>query len=363
MSEITVVQRLDDGSKNYYKRVESFLDGEEHDEEDDAALFLENVVKQIITDDAKRVCCDKDGSRAVERLLQHHVTDLATVQKLFEALSEHCGELAINRCGSHVIEALMKAVASQLSNSQADVESDKDLHTLMEAFLTMCSAFKDNVHEFIVQPYASHVLSSLVQVLSGVHFTDHASRSRSSKEFRKAKMAEASTHRGVLRIDKVVQTPSEFSKQLERIVKRICKLDTFSDLLTHQCACPVLQTLLRVLTQRIPERANKLTRKIIKCSTVLQKRDGKASANAELSSMFTDSVGSHLMECMIEFAPLELKQHIYDSCFKGRVMSFALHPVANYPLQQLISSASPQQVSMHACMYYSMIVIHLVYLP
>ena len=53
-------------------------------------------------------------------------------------------------------------------------------------------------------------LSSLVQVLAGVYLTDHASRSRSSKEFRKAKMAEDSTHRGVLRVDRVVQTPGVF---------------------------------------------------------------------------------------------------------------------------------------------------------
>lgn len=156
-------------------------------------------------------------------------------------------------------------------------------------------------------------------------------------------MAEDSTHRGVLRIDKMMRTPSVFLKQLDGIAKRICKLESFSDLLTHQCACPVLQVVLRVLSQHIPDRANKLTRKIIKCSTVFKKK-GEAD-DSEFPSMFTDSVGSHLMECMIEVAPPELRQLIYDSCFKSRMMNFALHPVANYPLQQLISSATPEQVS------------------
>ena len=345
MDPLKLIPRLDDGSKGYYKRVESFLDGDEHDEEDDAQLFLKNVVEQIISDDAKRVCCDKDGSRALERLLRHQTTDLATVQKLVEVLSAHCGELAVNRCGSHVMEALMKAAAAQLSASaDSNRSSVDDLQTLQEGFLSMCAVMRDRVHEFIVQPYASHVLSSLVQVLSGVYFTDHTSRSRSSKEFRKAKMAEDSTHRGVLRIDKMMQTPSVFLKQLDSVAKRICKLESFGDLLMHQCACPVLQSVLRVLSQQIPDRANKLMRKIIKSSTVFQKKDGEA-ADCELPSIFTDSVASHLMECTIEVAPPELRQLIYDSCFKGRVMNFALHPVANYPLQQLISSATPEQVS------------------
>ena len=354
MASSKPIPRLDDGSKSYYKRVEGFLDGEEHGEEDDNQLFLENVVKQIISDDAKRVCCDKDGSRAVERLLQHQATDLATVQKLVEVLSAHCNKLAVDRCGSHVMEALLKAAATQLSpavsmqSSSDDDDPDKEFQSLQEGFLSMCAAFRDSLHDFIMQPYASHVLSSLVQVLAGVYFTDHASRSRSSKEFRKAKMAEDSTHRGVLRIDKVMQTPSVFLKQLDRVAKRVCKLENFSDLVTHQCACPVLQCMLRVLTQQIPDRANKLIRKIIKCSMVF--REQASIGDSELPSVFMDSVGSHLMECVIEMSTPELQQHIFDSCFRGRVMTFALHPVANYPLQQLISSAAPEQVSWSVCM-------------
>ena len=357
MAASKLVPRLDDGSKSYYKRVESFLDSEEHEREDDNQLFLENVVKQIISDDAKRVCCDKDGSRAVERLLQHQTTDLATVQKLVEVLSVHCSELAVDRCGSHVMESLLKTAATQLSSAtmqgSSDDDHNKDLQSLQEGFLSMCAALCDRVHDFIVQPYASHVLSSLVQVLAGVYFTDHASRSRSSKEFRKAKMAEDSTHRGVLRIDKVMQTPSVFLKQLDSIAKRVCKLDNFGNLVTHQCACPMLQCMLRVLTQQIPERANKLVRKIIKCSMVFQEQDEEKASNgdSELPSVFMDSVGSHLMECMIEVATPELQQHIFDSSFRGRLMTFALHPVANYPLQHLISSATPEQVSGCATSY------------
>ena len=72
---------------------------------------------------------------------------------------------------------------------------------------------------------------------------------------------------------------------------------------------------------------------------VFQERDEKASVDDyELPAVFVDSVGSHLMECVIEVATPELRQHILDSCFRGRVMTFALHPVANYPLQHLISA-------------------------
>ena len=79
---------------------------------------------------------------------------------------------------------------------------------------------------------------------------------------------------------------------------------------------------------------------------VFREQDEKTSiGDYELPSVFMDSIGSHLMECMIEVATPKLQQYIFDSCFQGRVMTFALHPVANYPLQQLISSATHEQVS------------------
>ncbi len=46
----------------------------------------------------------------------------------------------------------------------------------------------------------------------------------------------------------------------------------------------------------------------------------------------------------MELAPADLQQMIFDTCFKDQVVAFALHPVANFPLQQLISTASSELV-------------------
>ena len=79
-----------------------------------------------------------------------------------------------------------------------------------------------------------------------------------------------------------MQTPSVFLKQLDSVAKHVCKLEHFSDLMMHHCACPVLQCMLRVLTQQIPDGANKLVRKTIKCSMVFQEKDDMASAIGKL---------------------------------------------------------------------------------
>ena len=340
MSGRRSIPRLDDGAKTYYKRVESFLDGEE---EEGSQLFLKNVAEQVISDGAVRVCCDKDGSRAVERLLQHSVLDVPSIRKILGALSPEYCNLIMNRCGSHIVEALLKAAAVLFETNRLEPPDE-----LLQDILSLCDTLKEHMSVFITHPYASHVLSALVQVLSGVYLSDHASRSRYSQEFRKAKMSDSTGQRGVVRIERIRRVPDSFLKQLESIAKRLCKFDNLNELLMQQCASPVLQTLLRVLSQVIPERGSKLIKKIIRYSKVLSENDSQSPDDGDtcshLPELFTDVVGSHLMECMIEVSPHELHQSIYESCFKGSAMKFALHPVANYPLQQLISSAMCPQV-------------------
>ena len=312
---------LDEGAKSYYKRVELFLDGTRGEGDE---LFLKNVLQQVISDGTCRVCCDKDGSRAIERLLRDSVVDVLSLQNLTEALIPECPTLAQDRCGSHVLEALMKTAAGVIAKQE-----DKALYDSLEVLI--CN-LKGHIAEFVAHPYASHVLSMALQVLAGSYCGDEVCRSKYSQEFRKAKLG-GSQH-GVM----VAPVPATFNKLLDSFAKKICKLDGLDALVKHKCANPVLQVLLKVLDQRLPERRNKFIRKIIKSSQVFD------NATTTLPGVFKDVVGSHLMEAVLEVASSDLQQHVYDSCFRGKVMRFACHPVANYPLQKLLASATPPLV-------------------
>ena len=319
-----LVDRLSEAEKGYYKRLEGTLDEEQ--EEGESELFLSNVIGQVLTDGARRVCCDKDGSRAVEKLLHHSVLEGGLLQKLLEALTPDYGSVARNRCGSHMIEALLKAAATSEDSSE-----------LQDVVLDLCAMTKDHLPEMISHSYASHVLSSVLQVLAGVYMSSHVSRSRYSQGFRRAKMQENSSRRGTLERT-VVSVPAPFLEQLDSFAKRVCKLSNLPELLTDECGSPVLQVLLRVLVLRLPARGRKTLKKIVKSAKTLD------SSGKDLPSLFTDVVGSHMMGTLIELASPELHQRIYDTCIRYRAMKIALHPVANYPLQQFIQSANSAQV-------------------
>lgn len=314
--------RLDEGAKSYYKRVESFLDvgGEEED------VFLRNVVDQVISDGVRLVSCDKDGSRALELLLQHFSMDSESTKKLMSSVESDFFKLCVNRCGSHVIQALLRVAANHTSSG------DDELLTL---FLSLVSTVEEKVAEYIRHPYASHVLGGVIQNLGGVYLSERVGRSRYSQEFRKVKMVGAVTKKASTQVE---TTPESFVSHLEKIARRVGKMNNLKELLTHQNGSPVLQCLLKVLSHRAPQRTEKLIKKLLKLSKVL-------GGEGDLPDMFTDLVGSHLMETMIQVATPDLHQLIFSTCFKGHVMMAALHAVANFPLQHLIAKADPTLVS------------------
>lgn len=314
--------RLKEEERSYYRRVEGILQGGEGEEE----VFLPNVVDQVLSDNAVRVCCDKEASRVVEQVIYHSELKGRELLRLTGALTENYRKLALHRCGSHVAESLAKVVASNLTECDG----------LEPLLLSVCATLQEHLSEFIVHPYGSHVLSCLLQALAGVDLGEDASRSRYSREFRKAKMHGVKAGRGGR---KVASVDSNL-KLLDGFGRRVSKLPELSEVIVHECGSPVLQVLLRVLTQQVPARGEKLIKKILRCSDLLTVPQEEGA----LPAIFTDTVGSHLMQCVIELASPRLQQNIFDNCFKKRAMTFALHPVANYLLQQLIASASPDQV-------------------
>lgn len=333
--------RLDPGTKAYYKRIESVLGGEEGGEE--GAIYLKNVVDQVITDGARLVSCDKDGSKALELLLRHYTVDAQSLVKLGKAVGQDFFKLCVNRCGSHVMQTLLHATGNVLSHHGGDGGDGNQESDLISLFMELLSVIQDKLSDCIHHQYASHVLGGVLQVLGGVTLADKLGRSRYSLEFRTAKMTNVvkATPPTLMAV-----VPELFVKTLDKLAKKIGRLEDLEDLMTHQNACPVLQSLLWVLSKRLPERANKLTKKMVKLSRVLKQGDAVSGVCSSLPEMFTDLVGSHLMETMLQLAPPHQQELLFDSCFKDRVAVAALHPVANFPLQQLIGSANSSLVNL-----------------
>ena len=334
--KLSTAERLGDAEKRYYGRVVDLL--KERDEEEGSdSTFAENVLSQIESDGVRRVLCDKEGSRAVEWLLKTSDCDVAFLKSLLEPIAADFDSVAKDRCGSHPMEALLKAAGRQLSAVR-----NSSCENLEALFLQVFRDIKTSLGDLLTHPYASHVVCAAVQGVSGVYVADRLTRSRYSREFRKVKLDDEECQKGAV-LERSVAVPETFMAVLNKLGRWVCKLSNFPLLLVDAHASPVLQVTLRVLMERAPMRGNRMIRKVIE-SVKRSLAESDEEDKSTLPQVFTCNIGSHLMDVLLELASADLHQWIWETCFKERVPSFALHPVANYPLQQFMAVADSVQV-------------------
>ena len=248
--------------------------------------------------------------------MQYHAMDGESIKKLMAAVGQDFFKLCVNRCGSHVIQALFHAASRTLSSQPQD-------QALGELLASFVATVKEKLSDCIRHPYASHVLGGVLQDLGGVSLAEQMGRSRYSQEFRKAKMFSTAGGGGGKKAS-TVSMPEWCADSLDSIAKKIAKMSDLEEMLTHQNGSPVLQCLLYVLAYRLPARGQKVTKKILKLSRVLGSSDdggsddGGREGTGALPDMFTDMVGSHLVEAMIASAQPDLQQLIFNTCFRSQ---------------------------------------------
>jgi len=328
--------RLDPGTKIYYQRIESIL--EEENDRGRASVYLKNVIDQVITDGTRLVSCDKDGSKALEMLLRHQAADSHSLKKIVKAVKQDFFKVCVNRCGSHVMQALLESVGNSICQSATSLSPDSSFDCeLVSLFSELVGVVQEKLLDCMKHPYASHVLGSVLQVLGGVRLPEKLGRSRYSLDFRTAKMGNIKSAEST----QVHVIPTQFESLFDQFFKSIVKLEDLKELMVHQNGSPVIQTLVRVLAKCQPVKVKRIIKKIVKLSGVIRK---SGESTQVIPDVFTDLVGSHLMETVLQLAPEDLQQLIFDTCFSSHVVTCALHPVANFPLQQLISASSSQLV-------------------
>ncbi len=79
-------------------------------------------------------------------------------------------------------------------------------------------------------------------------------------------------------------------------------------------------------------------------SAVLSERVTCFSCLGSLPDVAQDVVGSHLLEVIFKLSSPELHQHVFESLLQGKLLYYAIHPVANYVLQSFISNLKEKDV-------------------
>lgn len=339
-------RRLSEEGRAYYQRVEGIVDSEDFNT-DDTGVFITNLFEQIVKDGAVKAFCDKVASRVMEKVFQRCPTTADNVLMLMEEIQANLPEMCSSSSGSHAVEAFLHQAAQHCKQG-----SDSASQAVEESVLTVCSSVLEDFGEYLTDFWANHVVRCLLQVLSGIRVADGIVRSRMCAAYRSKNAMSVQIgkkfplHHQQQHVLDRRDVPERFVVCLNRFGKKLCKQKPLEDLLCNENVSPVYEVALVVLAEKSQERGQKLVKKILKCAKSPSKgpEEKEEEVLEALPSLFCDTIGSRVIEVMVEVLSPELLQMVYHQSFRHRVMQMALHPVANYVLQCFFARANTAQV-------------------
>ena len=257
--------------------------------------------------------------------------------------ASHCCETLFTQAAPLVTEELTAALETeQTQNLRADAPlSVEDL------FLATLDELEGNLGYLMTEAFASHTLRVLLMVLAGRPIADV-----NSKNLIKSKKAENITSAGLKptansAITRSRTVPNSFSYALDHMISSmVTGLDTtyLRALATHPTGNPVLQLLIELEHSKSGKAKAKdpasLFRKLIPDDPP---QEGTGSASF-VNGLLYDSVGSRLLETIIEFAPGKTFKSLYKSLFRERLGSLARNEIASYPVIKILERLGKEEV-------------------
>jgi nucleolar protein 9 len=343
---------LDEEEQAYFRKAGDLLELNQFEGPEERNSFLQSMYREANGKELK-LANSQSCSRVMERLIQ--LSTANQLKLLFQKFSANFVHLVSHRFASHCCEALFLQAApivtselAQKSNGMdLDLESTEALPSMENLFLDTVKELEDHLGFLLTHKFASHVLRILLLILSGQPIV--RTPGKSALQSRKKENISVVGSRGqevpTLLEDRAV--PPSFQTALEHVIQRcVSGLDTtyLRSLSTHPTGNPTLQLLLKIeLTQFGKQRA-KDDSSIIRILLPDDPITPESESAQYINGLVYDTIGSRLLETILEFAPGKTFKAIYRDFFKDRLTSLARNDIASYVVCKAISRLSKEDL-------------------
>lgn len=290
-------------------------------------MFVENVLSEV-KGKATLVAMNQIGSLTLQRLLP-----LSSLEQVGEVLAELGGEsgsdfkaVSCDRCGGHVVESAVRQM-SRWIDSPADTEEEEESCSVLEAqVLSLGQVVRDNGAEFIRHVHGSHVVRTLLHVLSGCVGPPRTEARPGVKDRSAAPQLTD------------FEIPTSFWYEMKNLTETLMENVNLS--VADAVASAVFQTMLTVCHRKRPKLCKQLLRRVMEYLT------GRSTASgvSPLLVFLKDQASSRLIETIVRLSPKSLLRDIYKKHLKGHLVDLALHPIANFPVQRLTAASAKHQL-------------------
>ncbi|KAG8765077.1 Nucleolar protein 9 [Ceratobasidium sp. 428] len=363
---------VDPDVKAYFRTIDSKIqewqsqgyargdDDGEGNTNDDKRMFLVAALSEA-SGKEKQLATDPDCAIMMERML-HSMDDF--VKRVFT--DRLCGsyvQLAQHRFGSHVCQTLFEVSASTISRETQgrvakapnDEAGANALRTMTELVSAVCEEILPSVPELILNPFAAHVVLSLLLLLSPTiaqpvdSARSPAVRSKKSAAYK----SRQGSMKSILELDTGRDTTATVPQAFEEISGRF--VDTLRDVLdanevralaADKVANPVLQTLVELeAKQDKSELPGSLMDSVLMGTISAIRRNEQLEPSDYIETLLRDPTASHLFETLIQHAPEQVFQNLWGVYFKGKLGKLSSHPVANFVVGKAILRLDAEMLS------------------
>ncbi|TPX32653.1 hypothetical protein SmJEL517_g04285 [Synchytrium microbalum] len=309
---------------------QEFAENSEADDED-RQLLLNNAFKEM-KDSEKEIAADAECSRILEAILD--VSNDELIEATFVALQPNFMDLARHRIASHVLQKLI-TLLGKMGSRQDEPRPD--------VLLNFCKTFSADSYGLVADIYGTHVLRTLLAVLSGSiqelaeadhrkqrypdrrHDDEANSSSRDRSQARAGAIPQPSTGRSLV--------PKEFTEAFQTLcITMIEKFETIDlqKLVFDRVANPTLQLCLVNEHTSLP-----FLEKLFNISDWSTTIAG--SQNAFLMELLKHPIGSRLVERLIMNADGKVLRKLYMTYLAGHLVDLCQDPISNFVVQKYIA--------------------------
>lgn len=325
-------KKVDAETMQYFAEISSLLGtGSLIIDTEERATLIANALEETHGKELE-LACEKSCSRVLEMLVLS--SDATQVASFLHRTSPFFPSISIDAAGSHVAEALLKSAAALLHDYDREATW---FRTLNQALNLICQVVGERATDMMSNCYGSHVVRSLLSLLSGVTFEASDKRTGGHSGGLLGRLSHTQNRADIPKQDDII-----FPQLLQPLVERLLEAARRNtlQLCRDPFAGPVLQAMLKILAGDASTVA-KAIRILLGCNTEKINKQGNTLedvSSENLKQLMFDNSSSHLVEVMLEVAPDALYMEMFQQILIHHILEYALHQSANFVVQALITS-------------------------
>ncbi|RPA76923.1 ARM repeat-containing protein [Ascobolus immersus RN42] len=340
---------LDEQEQEYFRRVDEVLEAAAWgDDEEQKQLFIANTYKEISNKELK-LASSQGCSRLLEKLIS--MSTGPQLKQLFRVFSGHFYNLVKHRFASHCVESLFafaaKAAEEELKpgyDAREEMVGEVPYASMEMLVGFAVSELRPRLIELLTDRFASHTIRIILMVLSGQAMKDDLTRTT----IKSKKKEDVNSVTKILSERR--QTPPGFSTELSALLNTANEALSVADirlLATNALGGPALSTLLRAEFSRPKKEKRKgstLLWKLIRGTEGEDEEKEKEETATFFSNLLYDSVGSHLVETLVQKAPKKEFNYMYLTHFRPRLGGLARNETAGFAVARLFDRLPAEEL-------------------